>query len=137
MPESVAGVGRRGTIVIPSRIRARYGLQEATQGAMEERAEGLLLKPVVTVPVEIYTPERKAEFVFNNAIPQEDYDGARRACARDGFGPGRDPYVPLPLGIPPEGSGGSHGGPRCRRRRSPDRRTGRTLASIPGPASVP
>jgi hypothetical protein len=41
------------------------------------------------LPVEIYNPERRAEFLLNNAVDAEDY---RRACAevkRMGLNPDR------------------------------------------------
>jgi len=34
------------------------------------------------VPLEIYTPERKAEFLLNNAISADDYRRARTAVKR-------------------------------------------------------
>ena len=66
-------IGRRGTIVIPAPIRRSYGFEEGSMVIIEARSEGVLLRPVVTLPVEIYTPERKAEFLLNNTITPEDY----------------------------------------------------------------
>ena len=60
--------------------------------AVEERPEGLLLKPVVTLPVEIYTPERKAEFLLNNAVTPDDYDRAREAVREMGLDPDAIPH---------------------------------------------
>ena len=67
-------VGRRGAVVIPAAIRRSYGFEEGSLVIMEARSEGVLLRPVVTLPVEIYTPERKAEFL----LKQHDYAG--RLC---------------------------------------------------------
>jgi hypothetical protein len=43
-------------------------------------------------PVEIYTPERKAEFLLNNSVTQEGYDEACRAIREDfGLDPAKIP----------------------------------------------
>lgn len=69
-------VGKRGTVVIPAEARRRLGLTEGEMLVMEESAAGLLLKPVRAYEVEIYTPERRAEFLLNNAVTAAEYDEA-------------------------------------------------------------
>jgi len=66
-------VGKRGAVVIPAALRRKYGLEEGSLVLAEGREEGVLLRPVVTLPIERYTPERKAEFLLNNAVTPEDY----------------------------------------------------------------
>ncbi|BAF58554.1 MAG: AbrB/MazE/SpoVT family DNA-binding domain-containing protein [Pelotomaculum sp.] len=66
-------VGRRGTVVIPAGLRKEYGLEEGALVIAEPRPEGILLRPAVALSVEIYTPERKAQFLLNNALTAEDY----------------------------------------------------------------
>jgi hypothetical protein len=58
----------------------------------EAREEGVLLRPVVTLPVEIYTPERKAEFLLNNAVTREDYDWAMKEVRKLGIDPEKVPH---------------------------------------------
>ena len=55
-------------VVIPASARRRYGLEEGEMLVMEESAAGLLLKPVRAYEVEVYTPERQAEFLLSNAV---------------------------------------------------------------------
>jgi len=69
-------MGKRGTVVIPAEARRRYGLDEGEMLVMEESAGGLLLKPVRAYEVEVYTPERRAEFLLNNAVTAAEYDEA-------------------------------------------------------------
>ncbi|MBF4509309.1 MAG: AbrB/MazE/SpoVT family DNA-binding domain-containing protein [Aeromicrobium sp.] len=69
-------IGKRGTVVIPADARRRYGLEEGEMLVMEESAAGLLLKPVRAYEVEVYTPERQAEFLLNNAVTAAEYDEA-------------------------------------------------------------
>ena len=61
-------VGKRGTIVLPARLRKQYGFAEGTMVVAEESEYGVLLRPAAVLPVEIYTPERKAEFLLTNNV---------------------------------------------------------------------
>ena len=85
-------VGKRGTIVVPVKLRQRFGLKEGDLLITEEREDGILFRPAVAVPVEIYTPERKAEFLLNNAVSQRDYDGACEAIRKMGLNPVAIPH---------------------------------------------
>lgn len=66
-------VGRRGTFVIPANLRKRYGLEEGSEVIAEETPEGILIRPALTVPIELYTAERKAEFILSNTVDADDY----------------------------------------------------------------
>ncbi len=61
MSETIT-IGRRGAITIPAKLRRAFGIQQNDQLIAEETPEGILLRPSVSVPVEIYTEERIAEF---------------------------------------------------------------------------
>ncbi len=80
-------VGKRGTVVIPAGLRRKYGLEEGALIVAEARAEGVLLRPVVALPFEVYTAERKAEFLLNNAITPEDYAWAVKEVQKMGLDP--------------------------------------------------
>jgi len=88
-----ARIGKRGTLVIPAKLRQRFALQEGDLLVTEEREDGILLRPAVAVPIEIYTPERKAEFLLNNAVSQRDYDSACEAIREMGLDPARIPHT--------------------------------------------
>ena len=85
-------VGKRGTVVIPVGLRRKYGLEEGALIVAEARAEGVLLRPVVALPLEIYTAERKAEFLLNNAITPKDYAWAVREVRKMGMDPETIPH---------------------------------------------
>lgn len=80
-------IGRRGAVVIPVGLRKKYGFEEGSLVIAEARAEGVLLRPVATIPIEIYTPERKAEFLLNNAVTLKDYAWAVREVRKMGLDP--------------------------------------------------
>ncbi len=69
-------VGKRGAVVIPARLRRKFGIEEGHLVVAEERPEGVLIRPAVALPLEIYTPKRKAEFLLSNAVDAEDYRAA-------------------------------------------------------------
>jgi bifunctional DNA-binding transcriptional regulator/antitoxin component of YhaV-PrlF toxin-antitoxin module len=82
-------VGKRGTIVLPAKLRRRYGFEEGTMIVAEEAPYGVLLRPAAVVPVEIYTPERKAEFLLGNATTADDYRRAVAEVRRMGLDPAK------------------------------------------------
>ena len=52
----------RGVITLPSKLRQVLGLKADDQLIAETTPEGLLLRPAITLPVEIYSPQRVREF---------------------------------------------------------------------------
>jgi antitoxin PrlF len=55
-------VTSRGVITLPARFRRALGLKADDQLIAEATPEGLLLRPAVTLPVEIYSDKRVREF---------------------------------------------------------------------------
>ena len=67
-------MNRRGVITLPARLRKALGLKADDQLIAETTSEGLLLRPAVTLPVEIYTDERIQEFDESEAKLAEFLD---------------------------------------------------------------
>ncbi len=86
-------MGKRGTIVIPAKMRKLLGLNDGSLLVTEIRDGGISLRPAVTVEIEIYTPERKAEFYLNNAVSQEDWDRAAAEVRALGLDPLTIPHT--------------------------------------------
>ncbi len=55
-------VSGRGLIALPAVMRKAAGIRPQDSLIAETTAEGILLRPAVTLPVEIYSPERISEF---------------------------------------------------------------------------
>lgn len=55
-------INDRGVITIPARMREALGLKAHDELIIEDTAEGLLLRPAFSVPIELYSEERIAEF---------------------------------------------------------------------------
>ncbi|WP_058554333.1 AbrB/MazE/SpoVT family DNA-binding domain-containing protein [Thiohalocapsa sp. ML1] len=52
----------RGVVTLPVKLRRALGLKADDQLIAETTPEGLLLRPAVTLPLEVYTLEREREF---------------------------------------------------------------------------
>ncbi len=85
-------VGKRGSIIIPKKLRTRLRLEEGTLVIAEERDGGVFLRAAAPVPIEIYTPERRAEFLLSNAVDAEDYRRAVEEVRKLGVDPNDVPH---------------------------------------------
>ena len=52
----------RGVVTLPAKLRRALGLKADDQLIAETTPEGLLLRPAVTLPVEIFSEKRIREF---------------------------------------------------------------------------
>jgi AbrB family looped-hinge helix DNA binding protein len=52
----------RGVITLPAKLRQALGLKGEDQLIAEATSDGLLLRPAVVLPVEIYSADREREF---------------------------------------------------------------------------
>ncbi len=59
-------------LVIPQKMRKILDLQEGDLLLAELHNGGILLRPAVTLPIEIYALERKVELLLANAIDFDD-----------------------------------------------------------------
>jgi len=89
-----AKVGKRGAIIVPARLRKRFGIEEGSLVIAEEKEDGILIRPAIVIPVERYSPERKAEFLLSTATTKADYRNARKAVRKLGLDPDSIPHHP-------------------------------------------
>jgi AbrB family looped-hinge helix DNA binding protein len=87
-----AKVGKRGAVIVPAKLRKRFGIEEGSLVTAEARDDGILIRPAVVVPVERYSPERKAEFLLSTATTVKDYHRARKAVTKLGIDPDSIPH---------------------------------------------
>jgi len=86
-----ARITQSGTIELPAELRQRFGLLEGDEIIVEEREDGILLRPAVVH--ELWTPEEKAGYLLNNSITQEDYDQACEDVREMGLDPAKVPFT--------------------------------------------
>lgn len=81
-----------GAVALPDDVRERYGLRDGSTLIVDASESGILLRPFDEDDIEIYTPERKAEFFLNNALDAEDYAWAVSKVRRMGIDPDSIPH---------------------------------------------
>jgi len=60
-------IGRRGAMTLPAKLRKRYAIEQNDELIVEETPDGILLRPSVSMPIELYSEERIAEFTEDDA----------------------------------------------------------------------
>ena len=55
-------INSRGVVTLPAKLRQAPGLKADDHLIAETTPDGLLLRPAVTLPVEMYTLQREREF---------------------------------------------------------------------------
>jgi len=85
-------VGKRGAVIVPAKLRKRYGIEEGSIVTAEAVEDGVLLRPAVVLPVERYSPERKAEFLLSTATTDVDYQRAKKLVEEMGLDPKAIPH---------------------------------------------
>lgn len=55
-------INDRGVITIPAALRQALGLKANDELILEEMSGGILLRPALSVPIEVYTEARIREF---------------------------------------------------------------------------
>ena len=68
----------RGTVTLPARLRKEMGIGADSLLIAESTDEGILLRPAVALPVEIYSQDRLAEFAAAEDDLDEWYGDASR-----------------------------------------------------------
>jgi AbrB family looped-hinge helix DNA binding protein len=60
-------LNERGVITIPAQLRQAFGLKANDELILEGTENGILLRPSISVPIEIYSEARIAEFARDEA----------------------------------------------------------------------
>lgn len=60
--KTILTVTSRGVVTLPAKLRQELGIKADDQLIAETTPEGLLLRPAVTLPVELYSEKRVREF---------------------------------------------------------------------------
>jgi len=55
-------INKRGTLTLPKELRKRLGLEKGGVIIAETSDDGIILKPAVAFPIEMYTDSRIKEF---------------------------------------------------------------------------
>jgi len=90
-------VGQSGDVPIPPAIRQLTGIAAGSVVTLEARDGAIVIRPI-SREVELYTPERKAEFLLTNAVDAADYAAACEEVRKFGLDPDKIPHQ-RPAGV--------------------------------------
>jgi AbrB family looped-hinge helix DNA binding protein len=79
-------VGQGGDVPIPQSIRELTGIEAGTRVQLEVSDDVIVIRPV-REDVELYSSERKAEFLLSNAVDANDYANACEVVRKLGLDP--------------------------------------------------
>ena len=79
--------GKGGTVKLPEEVRRLFGVREGREFIVDITVDGILITPVWDERMEVYTDERIAEFLLNNAIGEDEYWDMRKEVVKLGFDP--------------------------------------------------
>lgn len=68
-------LGPKGAITLPKKMRDKFDLRDRSLISLEETPEGILIRPAVAFPIEIYSNERLAEFERENSASIAEFFG--------------------------------------------------------------
>jgi AbrB family looped-hinge helix DNA binding protein len=86
-------MGKRGTLVLPVKLRKQLGIEDGSILITEARDGEIRIRPAVAVEAELYTPERRAELLLNNATTKEEWDAIAADVRSWGLDPLNIPFV--------------------------------------------
>jgi AbrB family looped-hinge helix DNA binding protein len=84
-------VGQAGDVPIPPAIRQMTGIDAGSIVTLEARDGAIVIRPV-SQDVEVYSPERKAQFLLSTAVDAADYAAACEEVRKLGLNPEDVPH---------------------------------------------
>ena len=95
MATTTIKMGKRGTIVLPAKLRKQFGLGDGSLLVTEAKDGEIHIRPAFVVEPEVWSPQRKAYLTLINAMTQEEYDEVSALLRDEGIdptdAPGLDP----------------------------------------------
>jgi AbrB family looped-hinge helix DNA binding protein len=67
-------MGKRGTIVLPAKLRKQFGLEDGSLLVTEAKNGEIRLRPAFVYEPEVWSPEQKAYFILINSMTKEEWD---------------------------------------------------------------
>ncbi len=67
-------MGKRGTLVLPAKLRKQFGLEDGSLLITEVKDGGISLRPAFVYEPEVWSPEETAYFILINSLTKEEWD---------------------------------------------------------------
>lgn len=67
-------MGKRGTLVLPAKMRKQFGLEDGSLLVTEVKDGEIRLRPALLYEPEVWSPEETAYFILINSMTREEWD---------------------------------------------------------------
>jgi AbrB family looped-hinge helix DNA binding protein len=67
-------MGKRGTLVLPAKLRKQFGLADGSLLVTEVKDGEIRLRPAFLYEPEVWSPEETAYFILINSMTKEEWD---------------------------------------------------------------
>jgi AbrB family looped-hinge helix DNA binding protein len=74
MATTTIKMGKRGTIVLPVKLRKQFGLGDGSLLVTEARNGEIRIRPAFVYEPEVWSPEETAYFILINSMTKEEWD---------------------------------------------------------------
>jgi AbrB family looped-hinge helix DNA binding protein len=87
MASTTIKMGKRGTLVLPAKLRKQFGLEDGSLLITEAKDGEIRIRPAFVYEPEIWTPQRKAYLTLINTMTKEEYDRVAGLLREEGIDP--------------------------------------------------
>jgi AbrB family looped-hinge helix DNA binding protein len=74
MASTTIKMGKRGTIVLPAKLRKQFGLEDGSLLITEVKEGEIRIRPAFFYEPEVWSPEETAYFILINSMTKEEWD---------------------------------------------------------------
>ena len=74
MATTTIKMGKRGTIVLPAKLRKQFGLDDGSLLVTEAKDGEIRLRPAFMYEPPVWSPEETAYFILINSMTKEEWD---------------------------------------------------------------
>lgn len=74
MATTTIKMGKRGTIVLPAKLRKQFGLGDGSLLVTEAKGGEIRLRPALMYEPPVWSAEEKAFYILINSMTQEEWD---------------------------------------------------------------
>ena len=74
MATTTIKMGKRGTIVLPAKLRKQFGLEDGSLLVTEAKDGEIRIRPAYVYEPEVWSDEERSFFILVNSMTQEEWD---------------------------------------------------------------
>ena len=74
MATTTIKMGKRGTLVLPAKLRKQFGLEDGSLLVTEAKDGEIRIRPAYVYEPEVWSDEERSFFILVNSMTQEEWD---------------------------------------------------------------